>query len=96
MVNRNIAPVFRPGKLPKGTSSYELYKDMGLVMLIDIRNGEIVKADSTLSPAFRGFSVKTWLGNIYSIEDIVADIEAVYRNAQRAIISGLKSFIPSI
>lgn len=66
---------------------------MGLVMLIDIRNGEIVKVDSTLSTRLsEGFLSSILVGrNICSIEDIVADIEAVYQgNAQRAIISGLQ------
>jgi len=80
-------------QLPSGTVSYEVYKMMGLIVLIDVRTGKILEADCTLSTRLsERFVSRLLIGR--SIENeldaMIDDLKAYYQgNAQKAIITAL-------
>ncbi|MCX7779360.1 MAG: DUF3870 domain-containing protein [Negativicutes bacterium] len=81
-------------KLPTGITASEMYKVIGVVVLIDVDTGEIVEADCTLathvarkhvSSALIGYSLKN------GPDQILRVIDQIYQgSAKKAIITALR------
>lgn len=93
MTGDNVILFSGYAKLPGGTVAGEVYKVMGLVMLIDVVSGNIVEVDCTLSTRLaERFVVKNLTGkNIRNIESMIQLINDIYQgSAKKAIITALR------
>ncbi|VBB05999.1 Hypothetical protein LUCI_1210 [Lucifera butyrica] len=81
-------------KLPTGITASEMYKVIGLVVLIDVDSGEIVEADCTLATRVARDHVSTALvGN--SIKNgpdyLIHLIDRIYQgSAKKAVITAIR------
>lgn len=95
MVNEEIVLFSGYGKLPSGTVAGDVFKVMALVVLLDIRTGEIVEADCTLSTRLaERFVVSMMVGrNIHTdYKELVECINNKYQgSAKKAIITALRT-----
>jgi hypothetical protein len=94
MADENVVLFSSYAKLPSGTVSAEVYKVMALVVLIDIRTGEIIEADCTLSTRLaERFVIRMMVGkNIqHDNETMVEYFNSVYQgSAKKAVINALR------
>lgn len=81
-------------KLPTGITASEMYKVIGIVVLIDVETGEIVEADCTLatslarkhvSAALIGHSIKN------GPDKVLRYIDVIYQgSAKKAVITAMR------
>lgn len=94
MVSNRIVLFSGYSKLPSGTTSSEVYKVMGLVVLLDLDRGEIVEAECTLSTRLSEKFVRELLvgQNLrQGIDEILKRVNDVYQgNAKKAITTALR------
>lgn len=94
MIDENNVLFSGYAKLPDGTVSGEVYKVMGLVVLIDVRTGTITQADCTLSTRLaERFVLQLLIGRKIQEESmaIIEEINSVYQgSAKKAIITALR------
>lgn len=81
-------------KLPAGITASEIYKIVGITVIIDISTGTIVDADCTLATQVARHHVATALIG-YSLQDgpdeLIHIIEQIYQgSAKKAIITALR------
>jgi hypothetical protein len=81
-------------KLPTGITATELYRVIGLVILVDMNTETIVEADCTLATQVaRNHVAKTLIGQTlkYGPEPLVRLLDQVYQgSAKKAIITALR------
>lgn len=94
MGNKNIVLFSGYAKLPNGTVAGEEYKVMALVVLIDVRKGEIVEADCTLSTRLsERFVISMLVGQKLhtDYEELIECINSTYQgSAKKAILTALR------
>jgi hypothetical protein len=93
-MNDNIVLFSSYAKLPSGSASSVIYHIMAMVVLIDIKTGEIVEAECTLSTrTSRQFVARVLVGSSLrnGPEELVRRIEdTYYGTAQKAIITTIR------
>lgn len=81
-------------KLPTGITAGELYKTIGLIVIVDVKTGEIVQADCTLATELASRHVADALIGHYlnaGPEELCRRIDRVYQgSAKKAIITALR------
>lgn len=96
MANKNNKQILFSGyaKLPTGITASEMYKVIGLVVLIDVDTGEIVEADCTLATKVaRKHVSETLVGQTVKNgpDHILRQIDQVYQgSAKKAVITALR------
>jgi hypothetical protein len=92
----NINTVFFSGyaKLPAGITASEMYKVVGIVIIVDMQTEKIVQADCTLvTQVGRDFVNKMMVGHVMSngIDPLLRELDCRYQgSAKKAIITALK------
>lgn len=96
MVDTNINTVFFSGyaKLPSGITANEMYKVIGVVIVVDMQTEKIVEADCTLATQVgRNFISHIMVGHSIAngIDLLLREIDDRYQgSAKKAIITSLK------
>ena len=95
MTDSNIVLFSGYARLPQGISSSYIHSTMVLVVLIDVRSGEIVDAECTLSTrASEQFINKMLVGRkiVEDAEDLYRMLERCYEgHSKKAIITALRA-----
>lgn len=95
MLNKDIVLFSGYGQLPSGTVAGDVFKVMALVVLLDIRTGEIVEANCTLSTRLAERFVESMVigRNIHTdYKELVECINNKYQgSAKKSIITALRT-----
>lgn len=94
METKNMVLFSAYAKLPVGTVSSELYKVMALVFLVNVKTGQIVEVDCTLSTRLAERFVSRLLvdKNINNLEQLISIIQDHYQGAARnTLIAALRT-----
>ena len=95
-MEKNLKQVLFSGyaKLPAGITASEMYKVIGLVVVIDVDSGEIIEADCTLATALARRCVTTALvGQTlqHGPDQAVRILDQIYQgSAKKAIITAIR------
>ncbi|QJW49090.1 DUF3870 domain-containing protein [bacterium BFN5] len=94
MLNPHLVLFSGYAKLPTGITASELYKIIGVIVLVDMKTGEIVEADCTLATQLARKHVSSALvgHTLTNGPDHLSDlIDRIYQgNAKKAIITALR------
>lgn len=81
-------------KLPSGITASEIYRVIGVIVLIDVEKGEIIDADCTLATELARKTVSSLLKgqSIHDgVNEIVAAVDEVYQGgAKKAVITAMR------
>ena len=95
-MDKNLKQVLFSGyaKLPAGITASEMYKVIGLIVIVDVDSGEILEADCTLATELARRCVTTALTGQtlqHGPDQGISMIDQVYQgSAEKAIITALR------
>ncbi len=93
-MNPNLVLFSGYAKLPTGITASELYKIIGVIVLVDMQTGKIIEADCTLATQLaRRHVSEAIVGHILAngLDELSDLIDRIYQgNAKKAIITALR------